>query len=227
MKRDDLEIYREADIRGNRFAFSSRSDRLSIAMKFSLVTICGLDELDGHRTVGVTHVLSILDPDFPEPRLFLDFSPHRRTTLRFHDEIEPGPGRSLPQPEHIAAILEFGRVLPTPAQPGTETHLLVHCHMGLSRSTAAMAALLAQSHPDEDEDSIFMRLLQIRPKAWPNCLMVGFADDLLGRRGRLLSALGRLYSEQLKKSPHLERFMRENGRGREVDMAGGPYRDRR
>ena len=33
----------------------------------SLLTICGLDELASHSTQGVTHVLSILDPDWPEP----------------------------------------------------------------------------------------------------------------------------------------------------------------
>ena len=33
----------------------------------SLLTICGLDELASHSTRGVTHVLSILDPDWPEP----------------------------------------------------------------------------------------------------------------------------------------------------------------
>ena len=34
------------------------------------LTICGLDELDSHGTAAVTHVLSILDPGYPEPRAF-------------------------------------------------------------------------------------------------------------------------------------------------------------
>jgi hypothetical protein len=31
------------------------------------VTICGIPELGEHCAAGVTHVLSILDPDWPDP----------------------------------------------------------------------------------------------------------------------------------------------------------------
>ena len=40
---------------------------------FSVLTICGLEELDYHSAQGVTHVLSILDPDWPEPEAFRAF----------------------------------------------------------------------------------------------------------------------------------------------------------
>ncbi|HLN07865.1 MAG TPA: protein-tyrosine-phosphatase, partial [Xanthobacteraceae bacterium] len=33
----------------------------------STLTICGLDELTLHSARGVTHVVSILDPDHQEP----------------------------------------------------------------------------------------------------------------------------------------------------------------
>jgi len=78
-------------------------------VSMSLVTVCGLDELDAHSARGVTHVLSILDPDRSEPESFWTYDPHHRTTLHFHDEIEPGPGLVLPQREHVQAILSFGR----------------------------------------------------------------------------------------------------------------------
>ena len=159
-------------------------------------TICALDELDRHSARGVTHVLSILDPDVPEPDVFRTYQAHYRTTLRFHDEIDPAPNFILPQIEHIEAILAFGRSL---ADGGRgDRHVLVHCHMGVSRSPAATATLLALVHPDEDEDALFARLLTLRPQAWPNCRMVGLSDDLLGRRGRFISALGRFYAVQLR-----------------------------
>jgi len=44
----------------------------------------------------VTHVLSILGPNSPDPPEFTAFAPHRRLILRFHDVIEP-------QPDQIAA----------------------------------------------------------------------------------------------------------------------------
>jgi predicted protein tyrosine phosphatase len=109
-------------------------------LQFSALTICGLDELDRHSARGVTHVLSILDPDWPEPVALSAFDPHCRGTFRFHDAIEPAPGVVLPQKSDVEAILDFGR------DAGDDlSHLLIHCHMGLSRSTAAMLMILAQA----------------------------------------------------------------------------------
>jgi hypothetical protein len=49
--------------------------------------------------------------------------------------------------------------------------------------------------------------------------MIGFADRLLARKGRLIEALGRLYKRQVSAFPKIELFMRENGRAHEVEMA--------
>jgi predicted protein tyrosine phosphatase len=188
-------------------------------VSISLLTICGLEELSQHHARGVTHVLSILDPDWADPDAFLAFDPHHRTILRFHDAIEPAPGLQLPQVEHIEAVLAFGKGLARDAAGRNEGHLLIHCHMGISRSTAAMATLLAQAYPSEDEDHLFARLKEIRPQAWPNLRMIEFADESLGRRGRLVSALGRLYKQQLSQRPRMADAMRRLGRSREVEMA--------
>jgi predicted protein tyrosine phosphatase len=185
----------------------------------SLLTICGLEELGHHSSRGVTHVLSILDPDWPEPHAFSAFDPHHRITLNFHDVIEPGPGLLLPNPEHVEAILKFGHSMANEALKREDPHLLVHCHMGVSRSTAAMAILMAQSDKAESEEWIFSRLLELRPQAWPNSLMIELADEQLDRRGRLTYALADLYAEQLKRRPETEDFMRTHGRLREVEMA--------
>jgi predicted protein tyrosine phosphatase len=185
----------------------------------SLLTICGLEELGHHSSRGVTHVLSILDPEWPEPDAFSAFDAHHRITLKFHDVIEPGPGLVLPKPEHVDAILAFGHAMRDEALVRKDPHLLVHCHMGVSRSTAAMAILMAQSDQAENEEWIFSRLLELRPQAWPNSLMVALADEQLDRQGRLTYALAGLYAEQLKRRPDTEAFMRTHGRMREVEMA--------
>jgi predicted protein tyrosine phosphatase len=185
----------------------------------SLLTICGLEELDHHSSRGVTHVLSILDPQWPEPSAFAAYDPHHRTTLHFHDVVEPGPDLVLPEREHVEAILEFGTGMATEASLNRDPHLLVHCHMGVSRSTAAMAILMAHLNRSESEEAIFARLLELRPQAWPNSRMIDFADDLLDRKGRLLASLGRLYARQLANRPETELFMRSHGRAQEVEMA--------
>jgi predicted protein tyrosine phosphatase len=179
---------------------------------FSTLTVCGLDELDRHRARGVTHVLSILDPEWPEPEAFQDFGQHFRATLRFHDAIEPDPGVVLPQKPDVDAILAFGR------DAGDIRHLLIHCHAGLSRSTAAMLMILAQAHPQETEEAVVGRLLQIRPQAWPNSRMIGFADERLGREGRLSAAVARIYAKRLEIEPNLAETMRRLSRTREVEL---------
>jgi predicted protein tyrosine phosphatase len=116
--------------------------------------------------------------------------------------------------------LDFGRLLAEDATTREKAHLLVHCHMGVSRSTAAMVMLMTQSNPELREEQIFGQLLKLRPQAWPNSLMVKFADDQLGLGGRLITALGRFYARQLAERPQMmEHFMRTPGRRREIDMA--------
>jgi predicted protein tyrosine phosphatase len=179
---------------------------------FPAFAICGLDELIGHQGRGVTHILSILDPEWPDPVAFQAYDPHFRATLRFHDAIEPDPDILLPQRGDVAAILTFGR---DAAEAGG---LLIHCHAGISRSTAATLMILAQAHPHEAEDELAERLLTTRPQAWPNSRMITFADELLDRRGRLSAATAGIYTRQLEKRPELAEIMRRGNRAREVEL---------
>jgi len=177
-------------------------------------TICGLDELATLHS-GATHVLSILDPDFPDPYFAAAEEFQVRLCLRFHDIIKPEPGLIAPEPHHISALLAFGRGL----GPGDASHLLVHCHMGVSRSPAAMAALLAQANPEADERALISHIADLRPQAWPNLLMVALADEQLHRGGRLVAALKPLYESQIRDNPALADQMTRYGRTAEVELA--------
>lgn len=185
----------------------------------SVLTICGIEEIPQYGARSVTHVLSLLDPNWPELTSFGTYGQHSRTTLRFHDVIDPGPGLTLPTKDHVAEILAFGDALAAEAKADKERHLLVHCHMGISRSSAAMISLMAQMDRQQPEDGLFARLREIRPQAWPNSLMVGYADELLDREGRLVSALRRHYGVQLRQQPQFSDWMRRLARDRELDMA--------
>jgi predicted protein tyrosine phosphatase len=188
-------------------------------VSIQMLTICGIEELPGHSTRAVSHVLSIIDPQEPDPEAFAAYDPHHRTLLRFHDIIDPLPGLEMPRPDHVEAVLRFGEDLAASRDGRAEGHLLVHCHMGISRSTAAMATLMAQASPDDDEDAIFARLVDIRPQAWPNSVMIGFADEMLGRGGRLVAALRRHYGRRVASDPRFAEQMSRLGRAREVEMA--------
>jgi predicted protein tyrosine phosphatase len=184
------------------------------------ISICGIEELAGHCNGGIGYVLSILDPDWPVPEALGMFGEHARLELRFHDVIdERGGDMVAPRQEHVEELLLFGRQLLS--EPTAEQHLLVHCHAGVSRSTAAMALILAQARPDVPGIGIFAEVMRIRPQAWPNLRVLEFGDALLGRRGDLLSAAAGVYRTQLDGRPDLAELMRSGGRGREVEAALG------
>jgi len=184
------------------------------------ISVCGIEELTGHCEVGVSHVLSILDPDWPVPEAFGAFGEHSRLELRFHDVIDAQEtGTVAPQPDHVADILSFGRRLLT--ERGQNPHLLVHCHAGVSRSTAAMTLILAQALPEASAIRIFGEVLRIRPQAWPNLRILEFGDAMLDRRGELIAAAADVYQMQLDNRPHLLEQMRSGGRGREILVASG------
>ena len=150
---------------------------------------------------------------------FAAYGQHHRTTLRFHDIITDAPNRVMPRPDHVEAILNFGTDLRARQEAFGPGHLLVHCHMGISRSTAAMLTLMAQANPGEAAEDLFTRLVAIRPQAWPNSQMIGFADEQLGRKGELTAALGRHYGRQIRSRPQYTEWMSALGRQAELDMA--------
>jgi len=148
------------------------------------MTICGIDELACHCAGGVTHVLSILDPGWPEPESLSSFGLDRRLRLRFHDVIEAHPGWVAPERWDVELLLAFARDLAV----SSETHLLVHCHAGVSRSTAAAVLVLAQTCPDRPADQALEAVVRLRPRAWPNLRMLELGDEILGRQGEIIEA---------------------------------------
>jgi predicted protein tyrosine phosphatase len=180
------------------------------------ITICGIDELRLHGDAGVTHVLSILDPDWPDPAEFIAYDPHHRIALRFHDVIAPSPSIVPPSPDHVEQLLAFGREANA---AGSDTHILIHCHAGISRSTAAAALLLAQADPARQPADIFAEIARLRPRAWPNLLLLELGEAALGRQGEIVPAAAAQYRRVADANPSFALFIRDAGRGREVALA--------
>jgi predicted protein tyrosine phosphatase len=179
------------------------------------ITICGIEELQDHQDANVTHVVSILDPAAPEPSAFEGFGAHKKLELRFHDVIEDNiTGYVSPQRHHVEELLAFGRSAMREPNGG---HILIHCHMGISRSTAAAVLFLADGKPEWTAKDVMAHVASIRDKAWPNLRMIEIGDHILGLGGHLVDAVRAQHRHLARSLPHVADFMRGSGRAREVD----------
>jgi predicted protein tyrosine phosphatase len=129
-------------------------------------------------------VVSIMDPD-DTMELPDGVPPANHLVLRMHDVSDIDKmydHETSPNGDMVGRLLEFGRSW-TPY-----TTVLVHCMSGISRSPAAVLALLAQNNPGM-EDEAARALRKAAPHVRPNKLIVGIADQLLGLNGRLCESL--------------------------------------
>jgi predicted protein tyrosine phosphatase len=108
-------------------------------------------------------------------------APERHLFIGVSDIVEPMEGHVLAGAEHIEQLLAFVRAW------GRESPLVFHCWAGISRSTAA--AYIAALVPERDEAELARSLRRASPTATPNARFVALADDLLGRRGRMVDAI--------------------------------------
>ena len=175
------------------------------------ITICGLNEIAGCFDARHTHAVSILDPEIEEPQSFATLAVDNLLKLRFHDVIEQQPAMAAPDVGHIAAILKFGTGLSSHGAP----RLLIHCHAGISRSTAAAIILLTQH--GAEADAAVAQIVSVRPKAWPNLRMIEIGDRMLKQENRLVKAVRRHHARALTARPELREIFTQCGRAREVE----------
>lgn len=88
-----------------------------------------------------------------------------------------------PDPEQIEQGIAFAM------EHITKGDVIIHCHAGVSRSTAIALGVLSLLHPHKSAEKIVEMLLEIRPQSGPNIVAVGIVDELTGRDGKLLAAV--------------------------------------
>jgi predicted protein tyrosine phosphatase len=134
-----------------------------------------------------THLLGILDPLYPEPVCY-DHERSARTmlVLRFFDiDVAEPEGPAAAHVEDIMAFVDKLRMECDHCRP----RLLVHCHAGISRSTASAYIALARELGLDRAEDAFAHLLGVTATPWPNRRLVHLADQLLSAGGRLLAPL--------------------------------------
>jgi predicted protein tyrosine phosphatase len=148
-----------------------------------MIHVCSLARLqETVEDTGARHVVSLIGD---EARLDLlpGIAPDNHLWLRLHDISAPLEGYTMPAEQHVAELLKFVRGW------DRRTPMVVHCYMGISRSTASAFASVCALNPQRDEDSIAEALRRASPTATPNIRIVSLADQLLGRDGRMVAAI--------------------------------------
>lgn len=143
----------------------------------SLAKVHGLAER--HAPSMIVSLLSPYDafPSFP------DHAPERHLKVAVHDIASDigdwkAPGRS--DAEQLVRFL---------AEWDLQSPLLVHCWAGISRSSATAFIAACLHNPGVDEADIARAVRAASPTASPNVRLVGHADDILGRQGRMNAAV--------------------------------------
>jgi predicted protein tyrosine phosphatase len=148
-----------------------------------MIHVCSLARL--HETVedtGARHVVSLIGDEARLERP-TNIAPENHLWLRLHDISTPLDGHIMPGEEHVAELLDFVRDWDRRAP------LVVHCYMGISRSTASAFTIVCALNPHRDVDDIAQALRRASPTATPNIRIVSIADRLLGRDGRMVAAI--------------------------------------
>lgn len=147
--------------------------------------ICGISELPA-LLPWATHILSISSPGSRHEIPPLPGPPVKVLRIDMDDvELVPRTMEGMeikfcpPETDMIRQILEFGLSVPD------DSNLLVHCQMGVSRSTAAMMAILAARNPSAAPAGFMKQIAATRDIAMPNRLVIRLADQLLHKKGAL------------------------------------------
>ncbi len=146
--------------------------------------ICPLDAID--HVVEQTrpgHMISLVNDEIMRELLTPPCVPRERhLRLTMNDITEPRDGHVAPSAEHVAALVDFVMSWDRGAP------VLVNCLAGISRSTAAAFTIVCALNPETDEHRIARLLRESSPTAQPNPRLVSFADEALGREGRMVEA---------------------------------------
>lgn len=154
------------------------------------VHVCPLSKIgDTVRITGARSLVTLISAgtDVARPPTIAS---DRHLHLRMSDIVEPMEGQIMPAVQHVSDLIAFAQGWDRAAP------LLIHCYAGVSRSTAAAYAIVCALRPEQGEDAIARRLRAASPTATPNRKIVGIADDLLRRRGRMVDAVAAIGTGQ-------------------------------
>ncbi|HXC56461.1 MAG TPA: hypothetical protein VNU97_14280 [Rhizomicrobium sp.] len=135
------------------------------------------------RSHRPSHLVTLLSPEhmIETPK---GFPSDRHLRLGVNDVVDAQAADHPPDRAHVERLLAFARTWPA------EAPILVHCWAGISRSMAATYIILCDRLGRGSELFAAKAIRARAPHAYPNTLLVRHADELLGRQGRMIEAIG-------------------------------------
>ena len=132
--------------------------------------------------VGASHVVTLINAATVVERP-PGIAAERHLLLAMSDITAAMDGHIIPAGEHVERFLGFVR------EWDRRRPIVVHCWAGISRSTAGAYIAACALRPNRDEDEIARALRSASPSATPNARLVELADEILGRKGRMRTAI--------------------------------------
>ena len=161
-----------------------------------MIHVCSLARL--YATVEETrarHVVTLLRlcdrVQWPQ-----HIAPDNHLILSVDDIVAAADGFTVPAEEHVGRLIDFAR------EWDRSTPMVVHCFAGISRSTGAAFVAACALNPKRDERDIARAIRDASPTAQPNARIVGIADRLLKRDGRMVRAVEDLGPGEIASEGH-------------------------
>ena len=161
------------------------------------IIICGLADIEkAVEQYKPDMMLTIINKNFsPETPNGLDSSRHLKMLI--DDISEPREGFRLPEKNDVQKLLDFTN------DWDQSKPIIIHCHMGISRSTATSLGVICKYDPDNLELHV-EKLKELAPHASPNKLMTKFVDEILNLDSRLDKTLNFFDPEPIEESRIVE-----------------------
>jgi predicted protein tyrosine phosphatase len=148
-----------------------------------MIHVCSLARLhDTVRETGARHVVTLIK-DVSLVHRPATIPAENHLLLDMDDITDHIEGYVAPAEEHVGDLLRFVRAWDRAAP------LVVHCYAGISRSTAGAFVTACALNPSRSEAKIAQAIRAASPTATPNLRIVRLADQMLGRRGRMVGAI--------------------------------------
>jgi predicted protein tyrosine phosphatase len=155
-----------------------------------MIRVCSISKLqEVVNSSGARHVVSLVRDDdlISRERILLEksgFDIANHLWLQMDDIPDLMDGMIAPGAEHVEKLVDFA------TRWDRNAPMVVHCYAGISRSTAAAFIAACAISPEASEREIAANLRNASPTAMPNRRLVKLGDDFLGRKGRMVEAVG-------------------------------------